>query len=199
MDGLIQYCKAALEEEIQVVFLQSAHCLVKEIENTVPSIFQPSPRLREDPLSKIHLNFDEMVSVLQGLVPSLIGIMKSENEAEKYPYSFNSETAVQGGASSTQVSKQRIFFQSSSSNSLFDLAVLSKDTLRRPNSNPSSHPTQSKKVCACARIQLVKLQEKRENIRLLKIQVHNLQTVTQSQSQDLCSYTALLFTRGLPK
>uniref|UniRef100_A0A8B9EYF7 Tripartite motif containing 42 n=1 Tax=Amazona collaria TaxID=241587 RepID=A0A8B9EYF7_9PSIT len=147
MDGLIQYCKEALEEESQVVFLQSAHCLVKDIENTVPSIFQPSPHLREDPLSEIHLNFDEMVSILQGLVPSLIGIMESENEAEKYPYSFNPETAVQGGASSTQVSKQGIFFQSPSSNSLFDLGVLSKDTLRRPNSNPSSHPTQSKGVC----------------------------------------------------
>ncbi|KAM9009069.1 tripartite motif-containing protein 42 [Ara ararauna] len=148
MDGLIQYCKEALEEESQVVFLQSAHCLVKEIENTVPSIFQPSPHLREDPLCKIHLNFDEMVSVLQGLVPSLIGIMESENEAEKYPYSFNPETVVQGGASSTQVSKHGIFFQSPSSNSLFDLGVLSKDTLRRPNSNPSSHPTQSKEVRA---------------------------------------------------
>uniref|UniRef100_A0A8C6NF09 Uncharacterized protein n=1 Tax=Melopsittacus undulatus TaxID=13146 RepID=A0A8C6NF09_MELUD len=147
MDGLIQYCKEALEEESQVVFLQSAHSLVKEIENTVPSIFQPSPRLREDPLSKIHLNFDEMVSILQGLVPSLIGIMESENEAEKYPYSFNPERAFQGGASSTQVCKQGIFSQSPSSSSLFDLGVQSKDTLRRPNSNPSSHPTQSKEVC----------------------------------------------------
>ncbi|KAM6356999.1 LOW QUALITY PROTEIN: tripartite motif-containing protein 42 [Alca torda] len=90
MDGLIQYSKDGLKEESQV-FLQSAHCLVKEIENAIPSIFQPSPHLREDPLRKLQLSFDKLFSILQGLVPSLSGIKQSESKAEKYPYSFNPE------------------------------------------------------------------------------------------------------------
>ncbi|XP_010284826.1 PREDICTED: tripartite motif-containing protein 42 [Phaethon lepturus] len=148
MDGLIQYSKEALKEESQVVFLQSAHCLVKEIENAVPFIFQPSPHLREDPLRKLQLNFDELFSVLQGLVPSLSGIKQSESKAEKYPYSFNPEIMVPRHVSSTYESKQATLFRSPSLNSLFDLGVLSKDTARRPSSTPPHHSTQSNEVCA---------------------------------------------------
>ncbi|KAM6257862.1 LOW QUALITY PROTEIN: tripartite motif-containing protein 42 [Porphyrio hochstetteri] len=78
-DGLSQYSKEALEEERQVVFLQSAHCLVKGIENAVPSFFQPNPHLKEDPLRKLQLNFDELLSVLQGLVPSLSRMQQPES------------------------------------------------------------------------------------------------------------------------
>ncbi|NXS48389.1 TRI42 protein, partial [Balaeniceps rex] len=151
MDGLIQYSKEALKEESQesqVVFLQSAHCLVKEIENAVPSIFQPSPRLREDPLRTLQLNFNELFSFLQGLVPSLNGIKQSESKAEKYPYSFNPEIMVPRHVSSTHESKQATLFRSPSLHSLFDLGVQSKDTVRRPSSTPPYHPTQSNEVCA---------------------------------------------------
>ncbi|KFW85319.1 Tripartite motif-containing protein 42 [Phalacrocorax carbo] len=148
MDGLIQYSKEALKEESQAVFLQSAHCLVKEIENAVPSIFQPSPCLREDPLRKLQLNFDEYFSVLQGLIPSLSRIKQSESKAEKYPYCFNPEIMVPRHVSSTQKSKQATLFRSSSLNSTFDLGVLSKDTVRRPKSTPPHYPTQSNEVCA---------------------------------------------------
>ncbi|KFZ67059.1 Tripartite motif-containing protein 42 [Podiceps cristatus] len=147
MDGLIQYSKEALKEESQVVFLQSAHCLVKEIENAVPSIFQPSPHLREDPLRKLQINFDELFSVLQRLVPSFSGIKQSESKAEKYPYSFNPEIMVPRHISSTHESKQATLFQSPSLNSLFDLGVLSKDTVRRASSTPPHHPTQSNEGC----------------------------------------------------
>ncbi|XP_010071654.1 PREDICTED: tripartite motif-containing protein 42 [Pterocles gutturalis] len=145
MDGLIQYSKEALKEESQLVFLQLAHCLVKEIENAVPSIFQPSPCLRDDPLRKLQLNFDELFSILQGLVPSLSGIKQSESEAENYPSSLNPDIMVPRRVSSTHKSKQATLFQSSS---LFDLGVLPKDAVRRPHSTPPHHSTQSNEACA---------------------------------------------------
>ncbi|KAM6414182.1 LOW QUALITY PROTEIN: tripartite motif-containing protein 42 [Rhynochetos jubatus] len=146
--GLIQDSKEALKVESQVVFLQSAHCLVKEIENAVPSVFQPSPRLREDPLRKPQLNFDELFSILQGLVPFLSGMKLSESKAEKYPYSFNPEIMVPRHVSNTHQSKQATLFQSQSLNSLFDFDVPPKDTVRRTSSTPPHHPTQSNEVCA---------------------------------------------------
>ncbi|XP_074889365.1 tripartite motif-containing protein 42 isoform X1 [Buteo buteo] len=148
MDGLIQYSKEALKEESQVIFLQSAHCLVKEIENAVPSVFQPSPHLREDPLKKIQPNFDDLFSILQGLVPSLSGIKQSESKAEKYAYTCNPEIMVPRHVSTTHESKQETLFRSPSLNSLFDLGVLSKDTVRRQSSTPPHHSTQSNEVCA---------------------------------------------------
>ncbi|KAM9274829.1 LOW QUALITY PROTEIN: tripartite motif-containing protein 42 [Cariama cristata] len=144
MDGLILYFKEALKEESQAVFLQ-AH-LVKEIENAVPFIFQPSPHLKEDPLRKHQLNFNEIFSVLQGL-PPLSGIKQSESKAEKYPYSFKPEIMVPRHVSSSCKSKQATLFQSPSLNSLFDLAVLSTDTVRRPSSTPPHDPTQTNEVC----------------------------------------------------
>ncbi|KAM9614118.1 tripartite motif-containing protein 42 isoform 2-T2 [Morphnus guianensis] len=148
MDGLIQYSKEALKEESQVVFLQSAHCLVKEIENAVPSVFQPSPHLREDPLKKIQPNFDDLFSILQGLVPSLSGIKQSESKAEKYAHTCNPEIMVPRHVSTTHESKQETLFRTPSLNSLSDLGVLSKDTVRRQSSTPRHHSTQSNEVCA---------------------------------------------------
>ncbi|KAM6389140.1 LOW QUALITY PROTEIN: tripartite motif-containing protein 42 [Pluvialis apricaria] len=141
MGGLIQYSEEALKEESQVMFLQSVHCLVKEIKTAVPSIFQPSPRLRDNTLRKL-LTFDELFSILQGLVPSLSRIKQSERKAEKYPYSFNSEIMIPRHVSNTHEPKQETLFQSTPLNSLFDLGVLSKGTVRRPSSTPPHHPTQ---------------------------------------------------------
>uniref|UniRef100_A0A663E6P1 Tripartite motif containing 42 n=1 Tax=Aquila chrysaetos chrysaetos TaxID=223781 RepID=A0A663E6P1_AQUCH len=151
MDGLIQYSKEALKEESQVVFLQSAHCLVKEIENAVPSVFQPSPHLREDPLKKIQLNFDDLFSILQGLVRSLSGIKQSESKAEKYAYTCNPDIMVPRHVSTTHESKQETLFRSPSLNSLFDLGVLAKDTVRRQSSTPPHHSTQSNEACETPR------------------------------------------------
>lgn len=50
--------------------------------------------------------------------------------------------------SSAHESKQATLLQSTSFNSLFDLGVVSKDTVRRPSSTPPHHPTQSNEVCA---------------------------------------------------
>ncbi|XP_065496540.1 tripartite motif-containing protein 42 [Caloenas nicobarica] len=147
MDGLIHYSEEALKEENQFMFLQSAHSLVKEIENAVPSIFQPSPCLREDPLRTLQLNFDELFCVLQRLVPSLTGIKQSESKAGKYPYSFNPEIMVPRHISSTHESKQATGFQNPSLNPMLDLGVRSKDTVRSPSSTLPHHPTQSNEVC----------------------------------------------------
>uniref|UniRef100_A0A8B9SET1 Tripartite motif containing 42 n=1 Tax=Apteryx owenii TaxID=8824 RepID=A0A8B9SET1_APTOW len=148
MDGLIQYSKEALKEESQVVFLQSAHCLVKEIEDAIASIFQPSPRLREDPLKKLQLNFDELLINLRGLFPSPSRIKQSDGKAEKYPYPCNSDIMVLKHIPSTQEFKPASLFRSPSLNSLFDLGLMTKEALGRPSSTPPHHPKPRNEMCA---------------------------------------------------
>ncbi|XP_015726702.1 tripartite motif-containing protein 42 [Coturnix japonica] len=146
MDGLIQYAEEALKEESQVVFLQSAHCLVKEIEDAIPSIFQPSPLIREDPLKKLQFKFDEVFAILQGFSPSLSETKQFESKAEKYPCYFNPEIMVPRHVSSTREAKQSTL-QRSSLNSLFELDMAIESTLGRQNSTPPHHSTQSNKFC----------------------------------------------------
>ncbi|NXC44939.1 TRI42 protein, partial [Penelope pileata] len=148
MDGLIQYAEEALKEESQVVFLQSAHCLVKEIEDAIPSIFQPSPLLTEDPLKKLQVNFDEIFAILQGFSPSLSGTKRLESKAEKYPCSFNPEIMVPRHVSSTHEAKQSTMIQSTSLNSLFELGMPIQSTLVKPSSTPPHRSRQSNKMCA---------------------------------------------------
>lgn len=149
MDGLIQYAEEALKEESQIVFLQSAHCLVKEIEDAIPSIFHPSPLLREDPLRKLQLNFDELFATLQGLVPSLCEINQSDGKAEKNPYLFNPEIMLPMHVSSTHEDKQATLFRSTSLNSVFESGTMIKNTPgRQPSSMPPHHSTQSNNMCA---------------------------------------------------
>ncbi|KAM9184026.1 tripartite motif-containing protein 42 [Mergus octosetaceus] len=149
MDGLIQYAEEALKEESQIVFLQSAHCLVKEIEDAIPSIFHPSPLLREDPLRKLQINFDELFAILQGLVPSLREINRSDSKAEKNPYLFNPEIMLPMHVSSTHEDKQETLLRSTSLNSMFESGTMIKNTPgRRPSSIPPHHSTQSNNVCA---------------------------------------------------
>ncbi|XP_052543124.1 tripartite motif-containing protein 42 [Tympanuchus pallidicinctus] len=148
MDGLIQYAEEALKEESQVVFLQSAHCLVKEIEDAIPSIFQPSPHIREDPLRKLQFKFDELFAILQGFSPTLSETKQLESKGEKHPYSFNPEIMVPRHVSSIHEAKQSTMLQSASLNSLLELGMPIESTLGRPNSTPPHHSTQSNKMCA---------------------------------------------------
>lgn len=147
MDGLIQYAEEALKEESQVVFLQSAHCLVKEIEDAIPSIFQPSPLIREDPLRKLQFKFDELFAILQGFSPSLCETKHLESKAEKYPCSFNPEIMVPRHVSNVHEAKQSTVLQSASLNSLFELGMPDESTLGKTNSTPPHHSTESNKMC----------------------------------------------------
>uniref|UniRef100_A0A8C7EG05 Tripartite motif containing 42 n=1 Tax=Nothoprocta perdicaria TaxID=30464 RepID=A0A8C7EG05_NOTPE len=147
MDGLIQYSKEALKEESQVIFLQSAHCLVKEIEDIIASIFQPSPRLREDPLKKLQLDFDELLMNLRGLFPSRSRIKQSDSKAEKYPYPCNSDIMVPRHIPSTHEFTQASY-RSPSLNSLLDLGAVTRETLGRPSSTPPHYPKPRNEMCA---------------------------------------------------
>ncbi|XP_029473085.1 tripartite motif-containing protein 42 [Rhinatrema bivittatum] len=88
-EGLMQYAKEALKEENQVIFLQSANTLVKEINDEVTSIYQPDPLLRQDPIRNLRLNFEHISSSLQVLFPQTIKQNAQDNQIQceqKYLY-----------------------------------------------------------------------------------------------------------------
>ncbi|XP_025965489.2 tripartite motif-containing protein 42 [Dromaius novaehollandiae] len=180
MDGLIQYSKEALKEESQVVFLQSAHCLVKEIEDAIASIFQPSPRLREDPLKKLQLNFDELLMNLRGLFPSPGRMKQSDGKAEKYPYPCNSDIMVPRHIPSTHEFKQASLFRSPSLNSLFDLGLVTKEALGRPSSTPPHRPKPCNEMCAYwdAACEAPKKERKYENVSFPSPELTDNESVT---------------------
>ncbi|XP_039345899.1 tripartite motif-containing protein 42 isoform X2 [Mauremys reevesii] len=142
MDSLIQYSKEALKEENQIAFLQSANFLVKEIEDAINNIYQPSARLREDPIQNLKLNFEELSANLHDLFQSPVRMKQSADKANKAPYPCNSDIMVPRKISSTHVEKHLTVLRSpslSTLNSQYESSVMRKEMWGRPNSTPPPH------------------------------------------------------------
>uniref|UniRef100_A0A8C4YHZ9 Tripartite motif containing 42 n=1 Tax=Gopherus evgoodei TaxID=1825980 RepID=A0A8C4YHZ9_9SAUR len=142
MDSLIQYSKEALKEENQIAFLQSANFLVKEIEDAITNIYQPSARLREDPIQNLKLNFEELSANLHDLFQSPVRMKQSADKANKAPYPCNSDIMVPRKISSTHAEKHLTVHRSpslSTLNSQYESSVMRKEMCGRPNSTPPPH------------------------------------------------------------
>ncbi|XP_067394774.1 tripartite motif-containing protein 42 [Emydura macquarii macquarii] len=151
MDSLIQYSKEALKEENQIAFLQSANCLVIEIEDAIANIYQPSPRLREDPIQNLKLNFEELSANLHNLFPSPIRMKQSTDKANKAPYPCTSDIMVPRQVSSTPAEKHPMVRRSpslSTLSSLYESSVMRKEICGRPKSTPPPHRKQYNEMFA---------------------------------------------------
>ncbi|CAM4622774.1 unnamed protein product [Caretta caretta] len=142
MDSLIQYSKEALKEENQIAFLQSANLLVNEIEVVVTNIYQPSARLKEDPIQNLKLNFEDLSANLHDLFQSPVRMKQSADKANKAPYPCNSDIMVLKKISSTHSEKYSTMLRSpslSNLNSQYETRVMRKEMCGRPNSTPPPH------------------------------------------------------------
>uniref|UniRef100_A0A674JGQ7 Tripartite motif containing 42 n=1 Tax=Terrapene triunguis TaxID=2587831 RepID=A0A674JGQ7_9SAUR len=151
MDSLIQYSKEALKEENQIAFLQSANFLVNEIEDAITNIYQPSARLREDPIQNLKLNFEELSANLHDLFQSPVRMKQSTDKANKAPYPCNSDIMVPRKISSTHAEKHPTVLRSpslSTLNSQYESSVMRKEMCGRPNSTPPPHRKEHNEIFA---------------------------------------------------
>ncbi|XP_074860584.1 tripartite motif-containing protein 42 [Carettochelys insculpta] len=151
MDSLIEYSKEALKEENQIAFLQSANFLVNEIEDAVASIYQPSARLREDPIQNLKLNFEELSANLHDLFQTPVRMKQSDDKSNKFPYPCNSEVMVPRKISSTHAEKHPTVHRSpslSTLNSQYESTVMRKEMYGRPSSTPPPHHRQLNEMFA---------------------------------------------------
>uniref|UniRef100_A0A8D0HTG7 Tripartite motif containing 42 n=1 Tax=Sphenodon punctatus TaxID=8508 RepID=A0A8D0HTG7_SPHPU len=143
MDSLIQYSKEALKEDRQIAFLQSANSLVKEVDEAIASIYQPSPQLREDPIQTLKLNFEELSNSLQDLFSSAPRMKPATDKVHKNPYPCNSNIMIPKHVSSTHVYKQSKKTQSqslTSLNLLYEVNVTKSENSGKPRSTPPASP-----------------------------------------------------------
>ncbi|XP_075793645.1 tripartite motif-containing protein 42 isoform X3 [Pelodiscus sinensis] len=142
MDSLIQYSKEALKEENQIAFLQSANVLVNEIEDAIANIYQPSARLREDPIQNLKLNFEELSANMHDLFQTPVRMKQSADKANKAPYPCNSDIMVPRKISSTHTERHTSVFRSpslSTLNSQYESTMMKKEISRRSSSTPPPH------------------------------------------------------------
>ncbi|KAJ6669304.1 hypothetical protein lerEdw1_008113, partial [Lerista edwardsae] len=135
MDSLIQYSKEALKENSQVAFLQSAHPLVTEIEDLIATIYQPSPSLREDPISYLKVDFEEISENLKGIFPSLSTKVSSEKMG-RFPYSYSSELMFPHNEPSLPMLNPLEITRSTSLTSVYDQSIMDTQLSHRSRSSP---------------------------------------------------------------
>lgn len=140
MDSLMQYSKEALKETSQLAFLQSANCLVNEIEDSIANIYQPSPNLREDPIKHLKVNFEELAENLQSIFPSLANKLHYD-KITKCPYPCSSDIMIPRNISSAHIPNPLGLNRSqslASFSSLDDTAMMNNELSLRPKSSPPS-------------------------------------------------------------
>ncbi|XP_025022309.1 tripartite motif-containing protein 42 [Python bivittatus] len=138
MDSLMQYSKEALKEESPIAFLQSARCLVKEIEDIIASVYQPNPHLKEDPIKHLKVNFEELSENLVSIFPSLHSKLRYE-KMNKCPYPCSSDVMIPRTVSSAQIPNPlglNRSFSLSSFHSLYDQTFMNNELSTRPKSSP---------------------------------------------------------------
>lgn len=104
MDSLMQYSKEALKESSQIAFLQSSNCLINELEDIIENVYQPSPRLKEDPIKHLKVNFEEIAETLQNIFPSIRKKMAADKSI-KHPYAYPSDIMIPKSVSSAHIEK----------------------------------------------------------------------------------------------
>ncbi|XP_020648802.2 tripartite motif-containing protein 42 [Pogona vitticeps] len=140
MDSLMQYSKEALKESSHIAFLQSANCLVNEIEDSIANIYQPSPHLREDPIKYLKVNFEELAENLQSIFPSLVNKLRYD-KITKCPYPCSSDVMIPRNISSAHIPNPLGLNRSqslSSFTSFDDPAMMNNELSLRPKSSPPS-------------------------------------------------------------
>ncbi|XP_063162182.1 tripartite motif-containing protein 42 [Candoia aspera] len=138
MDSLMQYSKEALKEESPIAFLQSACCLIKEIEDIIASVYQPNPYLKEDPIKYLKVNFEELAENLVSIFPSLHNKLRYE-KINKCPYPCSSDVMIPRTVSNAQIPNPlglNRSFSLSSFHSLADQTVMNNELSIRPKSSP---------------------------------------------------------------
>ncbi|KAH0624004.1 hypothetical protein JD844_007261 [Phrynosoma platyrhinos] len=140
MDSLMLYSKEALKETSQFAFLQSANCLIKEIEDSIANIYQPSPHLKEDPIKHLKVNFDELSESLQSIFPSLANKLHYD-KIMKCPYPSSSDVMIPRNISSAHIPNPLGLNRSQSLASFSSLGDqdVGNELLQRPKSSPPSN------------------------------------------------------------
>nr|XP_056706240.1 tripartite motif-containing protein 42 [Euleptes europaea] len=135
MDSLMQYSKEALKESSQIAFLQSSNCLINEIEDILENIYQPSPRLKEDPIKHLKVNFEELADTLQTLFPSIKRRMAGDHSTKR-PYPGSSDIMIPRIVSSAHVQKPLTATRSQSLSTLTSQSEENLIDVERPKSSP---------------------------------------------------------------
>uniref|UniRef100_A0ACB8FA88 Uncharacterized protein n=1 Tax=Sphaerodactylus townsendi TaxID=933632 RepID=A0ACB8FA88_9SAUR len=135
MDSLMQYSKEALKESSQIAFLQSSNSLMNEIEDILENVYQPSPRLKDDPIKHLKVNFEELAETFQIIFPSIKRKMAGDKSAKR-PYPCSSDIMIPRSVSSAHVQKSLTPTRSQSLSTLTSQSEETSIDVERPKSSP---------------------------------------------------------------